>query len=151
MKKTKKYSDESDNDDEFSFQERQKTLRSIQQDFKRAISDMKSFSDVTGSEIPDMESMSSHSYRNLDDDDSQSLDIFPDPVQTEQVMEKCQLRSIVKELYVMKAEIIDLQSIVFRIGADKRDIQSQMLAKFKQVVDTLNNHIRRAEALLIDL
>ena len=131
-------------DDEDSFKERKKTLSKIQAEFKKAISDIRSISDSSNTEIfddqnPD-ETTSCKSYKN-----------FPDQEENERLIEICQLRSLVRELNSLKNETLDLQAIVMKLDSSHREIQKKFLRKFYDVVNILSLHINRAQTLLNEL
>ena len=131
-------------DDEDSFKERKKTLSKIQAEFKKAISDIRSISDSSNTEIfddqnPD-ETTSYKSYKN-----------FPDQEENERLIEICQLRSLVRELNSLKNETLDLQAIVMKLDSSHREIQKKFLRKFYDVVNILSLHINRAQTLLNEL
>lgn len=130
--------DDFDDESESSFQKRQKELRAIRSDFKRAISEMKTISEVTNTEIFDENAA-----------EEQNEEFFT-PDKSEQIIESCQLRSIIRELNSMKQQVQDLQTMVLRARTDQRQIQSKLLSKIKSVINVLSQHIIRANNLLDD-
>lgn len=124
--------DESDN----SFEQRRRELNNIHRQFKRAISEMKNFSETSNTEIFE------------DNVEEEANNEFFSQDKAEKIIETTQIRSIIRELYRMKNEVLSLQSIVLRANATQRNIQAKLLPKLKLVVDVITRHIRRAEALL---
>lgn len=128
-------SDSDDPSDE-SFEQRRRELNSIHRQFKRAISEMKSLSEASNTELYD------------DNANEETNNEFFSQDKAEQIIEKTQIRSLVRELYTMKNEVLKLQSIVLRANADQRGIQAKLLPKMRLVVEVLTRHIHRAEVLL---
>lgn len=126
-------SDESDD----SFEQRRRQLNNIHRQFKRAISEMKTLSEASNTEI-------------FDNAEDEINNVFFNQSKAERIIENSQIRSLVRELYTMKNEVLNLQSIVLRANASQRSIQAKLLPKLKLVVEVITRHILRAETLLID-
>lgn len=127
-------SDESDD----SFEQRRRQLNNIHRQFKRAISEMKTLSEASNTEIFE------------DNAEEEANNEFFNSNKADKIIEASQIRSLIRELYTMKNEVLSLQSIVLRASAAQRGIQAKLLPKLKLVVDVISRHIHRAEKLLND-
>lgn len=163
-------------DSELAFQKRQKELKKACHNFKQVLSDIKSMSQQTdilsSTDEHEEDTINDHfSYKinpSPNNEDIQKIKIyknhidygkfdieeeeeFPDPEKAELITESCELRAIIRELYSMKSDLINLTFKLRRVKGSQILIAKKLNDKISLITQVISRNISRAELLLIDL
>lgn len=166
-------------DSELTFLKRQKELKEVCHNFKQFLSDIKSFSqqsDITSNLSPDAdqirnspkENYFSNKKMNKKVNNSNHIDIFdfkndeidvneeeeeefPDPEKTAIITESCQLHAIIRELYSIKYELVNLGLQLKHINGKGSLTAQKLHKKINEIAQVISKNISRSELLLAEL
>lgn len=76
---------------------------------------------------------------------------FPNSKKTEMITELCQLRAIIRELYSIKYEILNLSLKLKHINGIQANIAKKLNNKISEITQVVSQNISRAELLLTEI